>query len=128
MQTSLFIARLLGPVLAIMGVAILMDPERIRQMAREAIGSDMMIFMSGVITLPVGLAIVNTHNVWSADWRMIISLFGWLAVFAGIARMTMTGPLKTIARSMIEKSSLFQIPAVLMTALGLYLSYKGYLS
>ena len=87
MQTSIFIARLIGRVLAIMGLVVLVNPERVRQMGREFLEGEALIFLSGVITLPLGLAIVNTHNVWEVGWPVIITIFGWLAVFAGIARL-----------------------------------------
>ena len=33
-----------------------------------------------------GLAIVLVHNVWTFDWRVIITILGWLAVLGGIFR------------------------------------------
>ena len=49
----------------------------------EFLASPALIFLSGVITLPAGLAIVLTHNVWVADWRVLITLLGWLAIIGG---------------------------------------------
>lgn len=128
MQTSIFLAKLMGPVLAVMGLTVLINPGRMQQMAREFLEGEALIFLSGVITLPVGLAIVNTHNVWEAGWPVIITIFGWLAVFAGIARMTLPGPLKSIGSTMIDKIAVLRVPGLLMAALGIYLSYQGYLS
>lgn len=126
-DTSIFLAKLMGPVLAVMGLVLLINPKRVRQMAREFLEGEALIFLSGVITLPVGLAIVITHNVWVAGWPVIITIFGWVAIFAGIARMTLPGLMKTIGGAMIEKTTLFAVPGGLLTALGAYLSYQGYL-
>ncbi|MCH7663911.1 MAG: hypothetical protein IH859_08610 [Chloroflexi bacterium] len=83
MQTSIFIAKLIGPVLVVIGLAGVINYERFRKLAREFIESEALIFLSGIITLPVGLAIVNTHNVGVMSWPVIITLFGWIAVGAG---------------------------------------------
>lgn len=127
MQTSVFIAKLMGPVLLMMGLSVLLNPERVRAMAREMIDGQALIFMSGVITLPIGLAIVNTHNVWSGGWPVIITVFGWLMIVAGVARMALPGPLKEIGAAMIDKTTYIAVPGALMALLGAYLSYQGYL-
>ncbi len=94
MQTSIFLAKLIGPVFVLMGIAVILDSKRFQELEREFIESEALIFLSGIITLPIGLAIVNTHNVWVFDWPVVITFFGWLAIAAGIARMTMPNPLK----------------------------------
>jgi hypothetical protein len=126
MQTSLFLAKLIGPVLIVMGIAILIDSKRFQSLAREFIESEALIFLSGVITLPIGLAIVNTHNLWVMDWPVVITFFGWLAIAAGIARMTIPGPLKKIGTAMIDNRSYFFASSAVTILLGAALTYLGY--
>ncbi|MEE8439516.1 MAG: hypothetical protein V3S07_07995 [Micropepsaceae bacterium] len=128
MQTSIFLAKLIGPVFVLMGIAVILDSKRFQQLAREFIESEALIFLSGIITLPIGLAIVNTHNVWVFDWPVVITFFGWLAIAAGIARMTMPNPLKKIAAAMIDSKSYFFASSVVTILLGAYLSYQGYIA
>ena len=128
MQTSIFLAKLMGPMLLVMGLVGLVHPERIRQMAREFLDHEALIFVSGVIALPVGLAIVNTHNVWAMGWPLIITFFGWLTVFAGVTRMAFPGMMKTLGNSMIGSSTYIAVHGALISALGAYMSYQGYLA
>jgi len=37
--------------------------------------------------LAIGIAVVLAHNVWVANWRVIITVFGWLAMLGGIFRI-----------------------------------------
>ena len=62
--TSIFLARLIGPVCLVIGVALLINGEDFRTIAGEFIASPALIFFSGIITMPAGLAIVLTHNLW----------------------------------------------------------------
>ena len=126
MQTSIFLAKLMGPMLLAMGLASLIHPQKMRHMAREFLDGEALIFMSGVIALPVGLAIVNSHNVWLIGWPVIITFFGWMIVCAGIARMMLPGAMKTIGGAMIEKTAYLAVPGALVAALGAYISYQGY--
>jgi len=96
-------------------------------MAEEFLASDALIFLSGVITLPVGLAIVNAHNIWRMEWPVIITIFGWLTVLAGIVRLILPGVVQTIGRAMLGKSAYYILPGILMTLLGVFLAYEGYL-
>jgi hypothetical protein len=128
METSFFLAKLIGPVFLVMGLAVLVQPRRTRQLGREFVDSEALIFLSGLITLPVGLAIVIVHNVWVVGWPVIITIIGWLAVLAGVARMLAFDRIRSIGRAMIDRTSLFAVPGAIMTALGAYLAYLGYLA
>src|SRR4029078_836615 len=79
MTTSIFLARLIGPFALALGLALVVQGYGFRAFASEFIASPALIFLSGIITLPAGLAIVLTHNVWTPDWRVVITIVGWLA-------------------------------------------------
>ena len=128
METSILLAKLMGPMLLVLGLFVAFNPAQIRRIGREFLDSDALIFLSGVLTLPVGLAIVVTHNVWVADWPVVITLFGWIAIIAGIARIALPATLKKVGETMLEKSSLITIPGALMAMLGGYLAMQGYLA
>ena len=68
MAQSIFLARLIGPFFAIVGAELLVNARPSARMAEEFLSSRALIFLSGLLTLPVGVAIVLTHNVWVADW------------------------------------------------------------
>ncbi len=128
MDTSLFLAKLIGPVFFLIGASITINPGAFKRIGQEFIESEALIFLSGILTLPIGLAIVITHNIWEPDWRIIITCFGWIAILAGIARLTLTATLKNIGQVMLNKAILISIPGLLFGILGAYLSYIGYLS
>jgi hypothetical protein len=125
MGTSILIARLLGPVLLVIGLTALAQPDRIRRLAREFLEGEALLFFSGLLTLTAGLAIVSTHNRWQAGWPLLITIFGWLMVFAGIARLALPDFLKSIGCEMIDKAWL-RVPGAVFTALGAWLTVQGY--
>src|SRR6202051_752105 len=91
MSTSIFLAKLIGPVMLVIGRALSSIQRGFREMAGEFMASRALMFLSGLIIMPAGLAIVLTHNVWTADWRVLITLLGWLAAVGGALRLF--GPL-----------------------------------
>ena len=87
MQTSLFLARLIGPWMAIMGLAVLIDRPRFRDLASEFIGHPALLFLSSFVLLPAGIGIVLVHNIWIADWRVLVTAFGWLLMLSSAIRL-----------------------------------------
>ncbi len=128
MQTSVYIAKLLGPVIAIAGLGFLFNRQAFLEMARDFLNSTGLIVISGFLALPIGLAIVNVHNVWVAGWPVIITIFGWLAIIAGVMRITMPGVTRTIAERMLDLTNFITIEAVILIALGAWLCYVGYIA
>jgi hypothetical protein len=127
MQTSKFLARLIGPFLVAIGAGLLLNGEVLQAMAAEFLKSPALIFLSGLLTLTAGLAIVNTHNVWAADWRVIITVFGWLGVIGGALRIVFPQVVERIGTAMLAQGGLVVGAWIVVLLLGLWLSYLGYL-
>ncbi|HEV7635447.1 MAG TPA: hypothetical protein VGO54_08445 [Bradyrhizobium sp.] len=127
MQTSIFLARLIGPVMLVVGLAVFANPRGFREMAEEFMASRALMFLGGLISMPAGLAIVLTHNVWTADWRVLITIFGWLNAIGGALRLF--GPLFVVkvGHAMLGQPHFATIAAAIWVALGLLFCFFGYL-
>ena len=127
MSTSVFLARLIGPVMLVIGLAVFANPRGFREMAEEFMASRALMFLSGFLIMPAGLAIVLTHNVWTADWRVLITIFGWLNVIGGALRLF--GPLFVVkaGHAMLNKPYFTLVAAAIWVVLGLLFCFFGYL-
>ena len=127
MTTSIFLARLIGPFALALGLALVFQGTGFRAFASEFMASPALIFLSGVITLPAGLAIVLTHNVWTPDWRAVITIVGWLAIVTGAIRMIVPQQAAVKARVVIAHPALPKIGAAIWLAIGVLLCFFGYI-
>ncbi len=127
METSLFLAQLIGPVLIVIGVGLLLKKTEFREMATDFLSSRALIFVSGLLTLVVGLAIVLTHNVWEFNWPVIITILGWLSVFGGVFRILFPDSVQSMGTSMLDKPAMMTVSGAIQIVLGLWLSYVGYM-
>jgi hypothetical protein len=127
MPTSVFLAKLIGPLLLVVGAALVLNTAAFRVMAQEFLNSRALIFVSGFIMLPAGLAIVLTHNVWTADWRVLITLLGWLTAIGGALRMLAPQQLAGFARARLDSPWFLKIAAAIWLVVGALLCYFGYL-
>jgi hypothetical protein len=126
MQTSIFLARLMGPVFLVIAIAILTDRAGYRAMAEEFLRSRALIYIAGVMAMLMGLAIVLVHNVWAANWRVIITIFGWLAALGGVFRILFSKQVTRTGTAMIESRLTMPITAAAMLVLGAVLTFYGY--
>jgi len=126
MQTSVFLAKLLGPFFAIVGISVLMNADAFRAIVKEFLKSPSLIFLTGLLTLPAGIAIVLTHNVWVMGWPVLITLIGWLGVISGVARIFAP---KDIMKTGKKISASKYFPCVgggIWLAIGVTLCFFGY--
>jgi len=128
METSLFLAKLIGPVLIVIGVGLLVKQTEFREMATDFLSSRAMIFLAGLLTLVTGLAIVLTHNVWQFNWPVIITILGWLSIFGGIFRILFPDSVQSMGTSMLDKPVMMTVSGAIQIVLGLWLCYVGYIA
>jgi hypothetical protein len=128
MQTSIFLARLLGPLLLLTGAGIVLNPKSFRTIAGEVVRSVTLVYLFGFMDLAAGLAIVLTHNVWAASWRVLITLIGWLLLIRGAVRIVAPEIVMGYAAKVIRNKQVIPSAGAIVGVLGLVLCYFGYVA
>ena len=126
MQTSIFIAKLMGPILLAVGLSFLINEKSARAMAKDVFGSPGLIILFGIVDLLLGLVLVAIHNVWVMDWRVIITVLGWLSIVRGLVRILFAPYVMKNGPKMLKKEGVLMGIAIVMLILGAILSYYGY--
>jgi hypothetical protein len=126
MDRSIFLARLLGPTFAAIALGILINLGMYESMIAEALHPGILFYLSGLLSLLAGLAIVNLHNTWCADWRVIITVLGWLMTIGGIIRIVVPQVAIAIGSTIYSGRGPTIVVALIVGALGAFLSFKGY--
>lgn len=127
MERSHFLAKLIGPVFIAGGLGMLFNTTVYRAMFERALHDHMLIYLSGVLALVAGLAVVIMHNDWKWHWPLIITVLGWLALIGGIVRMIAPQVIELFGLSVLSYSNFFTIDGGIAVLLGVLLCYFGYL-
>ena len=128
MSNSIFLAKLIGPFSLALGLGVLFNRDAVRAVLDEFIRNRAILFLAGLITLPAGLAIVLTHNVWVADWPVIITIVGWLTAFSGAMRIVAPEGAIRYGRRAYERPGGALFGAAVWLALGAVLTFFGYIA
>ena len=127
MGNSVFLARLIGPLMLTVGIGIFVNGAIYRMLADEFLRSRALIYLSGLLTMTAGLALILTHNVWRADWPVIITILGWLAAIGGAVRIIAPQGTERVGRQVLKHKHGLTIAGAVWLAVGAVLCLFGYL-
>ena len=128
MQKSLIIARLVGPVLSATGIGMLVNRPSYREMGVQFFGGLPFIYFSGILALTGGLYILNEHNLWTPDWRVVITAVGLILTCVGAFRIIAPQFATFIAAAMTASSGFFAGLGIFLVAVGGFITFKGHLA
>ncbi len=80
MNASMFLAQFWGVSFVILSVLFLMRRESIVGYMKSVMSEPGILFIAGYVSLSMGIASILVHNVWTLNWRGIVTLMGWLAL------------------------------------------------
>jgi uncharacterized membrane protein HdeD (DUF308 family) len=131
MDRSVLLAKLIGPPFLAVGLGLLLNQTTYWEMTDEVIRhpspvSNMLIYLSGVLSMVVGLAVVNAHPSWTRDWRVVITVIGWLLLVGGIMRIVLPDIVLKLGSTFYGSPTALLIVAIISLVLGGFLSFKGY--
>jgi len=125
MHISMFLAKLVGLYLVIAGGAALVRRRQMIELVEDMINNPAMMMLSGIMALIIGLLLVLFHNVWTTDWRMLITLIGWLSLLKGIALLYIPAVMRKLSKSMME-NNVYMGLTVVWPFFGTYLCMIGF--
>ena len=126
MQASYLIARIVGPVLSVVGIGLFASREAYREVAGDYLEHAAMVYFAGVLMLTAGLAILNTHPTWTRDWRSLITLIGWMLTVIGVFRII--APQLVMFLGAVGSETFLNMAATFLLAVGVILTFKGYVA
>lgn len=128
MDNSILLARLIGPYIIVIGASLMLNQKIFRKIMEDFPKNPSLVFVTGLLTFVVGLATVLFHNIWVADWRLIVTIFGWLVLIKGLFLVVLPGTLIKTTKIYLDNFKLVLIPWGIMILIGILLTVKGYIN
>jgi hypothetical protein len=122
-----YLARLLGLYSIAVGLSMLMQKQAMVDMVNTLVGSAPLLFVTGMVAVTAGLAIILGHNVWRGGaLPVVVTLIGWWSLFKGLGLLFV--PQASIAGILgggRYKQMYYASPTVTLV-LGLYLVWSSW--
>jgi uncharacterized membrane protein len=126
METSVFIARIFGLCYLIMGAGFLFNRKAFQRVMEDFCKNAAVVFYGGLLALVIGAVIILTHNVWAANWTVIITIIGWLAFIKGIWVIVFPDAVSKFMQAYQKNKSLQIFHPVVALILGVVLVFFGF--
>lgn len=126
MVLSIFLAKTIGLYLIIISAAFIINANELKPMMLDMLKSPSLLLFSSILALVLGILIVVSHNIWVMDWRVIITLLGWLTLLKGVIRLFYPEFFMKKATKCVENKAYYNIMMLIILLIGLTLLYFGY--
>ena len=124
---SIFLAKTIGLYLVIVSAAFILKANELKPMALDMVRNPSLVMFSGILALIFGILIVVSHNIWVMDWRVIITLLGWLALLKGAMRLFFPEFAMSKMKKCVENNASYTIMMLITLFIGLVLLYFGFM-
>jgi hypothetical protein len=119
-------ARIVGPFLAILGAAVALRAQTMPLLAPALMQDAPLVFVTGIVTLAIGLVMIAAHNWWNSPAAIVISLLGWLTAVRGAVLLLAPDIVATIAGSALQSPIPALVAGVVMAVIGGWLTFIGW--
>lgn len=119
-------ARVLGPLLGILSVAVLLRTDNLMPIVSEFTASAVWPWVTGVFVTAAGIAVVTFHRTWRGATALIVSLLGWMMLVKGVLLLIVPSSLDSVANRLVGATAAVPVVYSLLALVSLYLSYMGW--
>jgi len=127
---TVFLSKLVGLYCILVALSMITRRQATLGSVTALLHDPSMIFVVGVITLAVGLAMVLAHNIWSGGALVVIvTLVGWMTLIKSLLFLFLPPEVEAgFFLRQLHYQELFYVYGAISLALGVYLTYGGFKS
>lgn len=126
MELSLFLAKVIGPVLVLVAASLLSNRRNI-DLLFDVYQHPAAVYLTGVVETALGIAFVLSHNVWTPDFRFVITAIGWILLARGVGRIFFPYQVAGILKKFRARRPIFPLLLSIVLLIGAYLTYAGFM-
>ncbi len=126
MDLSTQLAMIIGPLYLTIAAGLLINRSAYRQIATGFLDNPALLYLSGMIAFVLGATLILIHNLWVSDWRIIITLIGWVALIKGVVLLIFPGAMRRLSAAISASRPMIIANLLIAFALGGILTLMGH--
>ena len=87
MDISIYLARIFGVYLVVACLAVFINRKNLSKILQDFSNSPGLVLFTGFMHLLFGLLVVTAHNIWTPDFKGVVTFIGWVGIFKGVLRL-----------------------------------------
>lgn len=126
MEATLFLSKLIGLSMFIIGLGLIFKWRDFREMIIELISNKGIFYLLVIIELIAGIALILSHNIWDSLLESLVSLIGWMMAAEATLYMFMSHKKIEGFIEYFNEKSFYKIGSAIYIILGIYFIYNGF--
>lgn len=127
MDVSIFLGKVLGLYFVVVSGLYLIRKDEIKTVMKQMFQSRALLIYGGILALIIGLLVVVAHPVWVLDWRILVTLTGYLSLIKGISLLYFPEHVEKFSRKVLSNNN-YLLTGVITAAIGLLLIYMSFIA
>ncbi len=123
---SVVLAKILGLYFLSVGLAFIINPDRLRQLYPQIKRDENFLLLGGMLALLIGAFVVALHNIWSLDWPLIITVLGWWSLLKGFGLLVYPDFIKYFSFLENRSNLFYRLISLVYLCIGLFLVCMGW--
>jgi putative exporter of polyketide antibiotics len=125
---TIYLSKLFGLSCILVALPMMFHKQAVVEMVTGLFRDPHMMFLTGVLTLVAGLAMVLAHNIWSGGaLPVVVTIFGWLTLIKGFMFLLLfAGDAAGLYLGTLHYSQFFYLYMAICLVLGAYLTWGGF--
>lgn len=107
METSIMIGQLIAVVMGFVTLSLFINPGYYQEIIKDLGKSSVLLYFMGLTSIVLWAAIVFAHNIWVADWMVIVTLVGWISLVKWAAMLLFPSWFVAQKKNWTKKSLLY---------------------
>jgi len=129
MSVSIQLARIFSIYFILIGISMFINRSFFRAAVKELASNNVAMLIIATTTLMLGVLLVNLHNIWVHDWRVMVTLLCWMVLLGGVVRSLFPTFVQGMAGRIFYKNGRFLgIVSTMSLALGILFGYLGFIA
>ena len=126
MGTSIFIARIFSLCYLVVAIGLMFNRKAFKQAMEDFCKNAALVLYGGLFALVIGAAIILNHNVWAANWTVMITIIGWAAFIKGAWIIIFPHSVAKFMQIYKKNEKLLLAHSIIALILGLALAYFSF--
>jgi hypothetical protein len=128
MINSIVAAQIIGPVMFLASVHFIINKKQYAKLIDDLEKSTFSLLISSIIMMGFGIWMILFHNIWSADWAILVTIAGWGSFLKGVIYLLFPESTILIAKRLKKSVGSYWLNVLIGVTYGLALIWFGYFS
>ncbi|HLF67531.1 MAG TPA: hypothetical protein VI522_07945 [Gammaproteobacteria bacterium] len=125
MHISLLLAKFFAIYFLVVSLPLLFATDSFRERGKSLFDHPGAMLLASIFTLILGIFLILVHNIWTQDWRLLVTILCWLTFIKGTLYLYCSRT-REFVKKHLNHNTAYRVSGIVSLLMALYLGYHGF--